>query len=82
LDEISKRALALTLSLTGKDADGQSVAPGSGFMIKEVRIINGLPDGLNEEAARALHKIRFKPATVGGENVPNWVVLEVEFYLR
>ncbi len=50
--------------------------------VKQVRVISGLSDGLNEEAILAVKQMRFKPATKNGQPVPYWVVLEVEFNLR
>jgi TonB family protein len=55
------------------DADGS---------VKQVRIISGLPDGLNEEAILAVKQMRFKPATKNGKPVAYWVPLDVEFNLR
>jgi TonB family protein len=50
--------------------------------VKQVRVISGLSDGLNEEAILAVKQMRFKPATKNGQPVAYWVVLEVEFNLR
>lgn len=55
---------------------------GSDGLIKQVRIIRGLPDGLNEEAIRAAMQIRFKPAMKNGQAVSYWTALDVEFNLR
>ncbi len=55
---------------------------GSDGLIKQVRIIRGLPDGLNEEAIRAAMQIRFKPAMKNGQAVSYWTSLDVEFNLR
>jgi TonB family protein len=55
---------------------------GSNGLIKQVRIIRGLPDGLNEEAIRAAMQIRFKPAMKSGQAVSYWTSLDVEFNLR
>jgi TonB family protein len=58
------------------------VLVGADGVIREIRLIDSLPDGLNQAAMNALKKVTFKPATLGGENVANWVVMEVEFNLR
>ena len=58
------------------------VLVGADGLVKEVIIIRGLPDGLNEAAVSALRKSKFKPATLGGVDVPYWLALEVEFNLR
>ena len=50
--------------------------------VKQVRVISGLSDGLNEEAIRAVYQMRFRPATKNGSPVAYWVPLDVEFNLR
>jgi len=50
--------------------------------VKQVTIVRGLPDGLNEEAIRAAFQMRFKPATRGGRAVAFWTLLEVDFNIR
>ena len=55
---------------------------GSDGLIKQVRIIRGLPDGLNEEAIRAAMQMRFKPAIKNGQAVSYRTSLDVEFNLR
>jgi periplasmic protein TonB len=50
--------------------------------VKQVRVISGLPDGLNEEAILTVKQVRFKPATKNGQPVAFWIVLSVEFNLR
>ncbi|MFP5265259.1 MAG: TonB family protein [Blastocatellia bacterium] len=47
--------------------------------VKSVKIVRGLPDGLNQSAEKAVRRLRFKPATKGGEPVEFWVPLVVEF---
>ena len=49
---------------------------------KNIRIIRGLPDGLNEQAIKAVQKMTFKPAMKDGNPVDFTVVLEVGFSLR
>ena len=54
---------------------------GADGMVKLVRILYGLPDGLSEEAIRAAYQLRFKPAMKGGSPVAYWVSVEIEFNL-
>jgi len=58
------------------------VLVGSDGIVKQVTIVRGLPDGLNEEAIRAAHQMRFRPATKSGRAVAFWTTLEVDFNLR
>jgi TonB family protein len=50
--------------------------------VKSVRIISGLPDGLNEEAIRAAYQLRFRPAMKNGQPVSFWVPLDITFNQR
>jgi TonB family protein len=51
--------------------------------VTEVVITRGLPDGLNEQAIRAAHQMRFRPATKNGQPVSYWLSnVEIEFRLR
>ncbi|MEK6300570.1 MAG: energy transducer TonB [Acidobacteriota bacterium] len=50
--------------------------------VRQVTIVRGLPDGLNEEAIRAVVQILFRPATRGGRPVAYWTTVEVDFNLR
>ena len=50
--------------------------------VKDVRLLGHLADGLDNEAVKAVRKMRFKPATKAGQNVEVWQMLEVEFNLR
>lgn len=50
--------------------------------VKDLRLVTHLPDGLDEAAIKAVRKMRFKPATKGGQPVAFWQMLEVEFNLR
>jgi TonB family protein len=55
----------------------------SGGAVKEVVIVQGLPDGLNEQAIRAAYQMRFRPAMKNGHAVSYWMNnVEVEFNLR
>jgi TonB family protein len=51
-------------------------------LVKDVRLVTHLPDGLDEEAIVAVKQMRFRPATTKGQPVNFWVTLEVEFNLR
>lgn len=55
---------------------------GADGSVRQVRVISGLSDGLNEEAILAVKQMRFKPATKNGQPVAYWVPLDVEFNLR
>ncbi|MEN3335283.1 MAG: hypothetical protein V7641_4648 [Blastocatellia bacterium] len=55
---------------------------GSDGLVKQVRILRGLPYGLNEEAIRAAMQMRFRPAMKNGAAVAFWMTLDVEFNLR
>jgi TonB family protein len=55
---------------------------GADGSVKQVRIITGLPDGLNEEAILAVKQMRFQPATKNGQPVAYWIPLDVPFNLR
>lgn len=55
---------------------------GSDGLVKQVRIVRGLPDGLNEEAIRAAMQMRFRPAMKSGAAVAFWLTLDVEFNIR
>lgn len=49
--------------------------------VKNVRFLSHLPDGLDEQAIVVARKMRFAPATRGGQPVAYWVTVEVEFNL-
>jgi TonB family protein len=55
---------------------------GADGSVKQVRVVAGLPDGLNEEVVQAVKKVRFKPAIKNGQPVAYWVPLDVEFNLK
>jgi TonB family protein len=55
---------------------------GSDGLVKQVRILRGLPYGLDEEAIRAAMQMRFRPAMKNGAAVAFWMTLDVEFNLR
>ncbi len=56
-----------------------AVFTGDGKVI-DIRVIRGLPDGLNNEATRAIQKIRFTPAIKNGKPVS--VRMSVEFTFK
>ena len=45
------------------------------------RVVNGLPDGLTEQAIRVARQIKFIPATKDGHPVSIWVAFEYNFNL-
>jgi TonB family protein len=58
-----------------------SLLVGTGGAPKAVNVINPLPDGLTEEAIRAVYKLRFDPARKNGEPVESWINIEIDFNL-
>ena len=50
--------------------------------VSAIRVIRGLPDGLNEQAIAAAYLTKFKPAMKDGKPVAYWVVLEMNFNIR
>lgn len=58
------------------------VLVGADGLPKQVRIVRGLPDGLDEEALRAAFTLRFEPAIKAGKPVAFWVPVEIEFNLK
>jgi TonB family protein len=58
------------------------VLVGADGTVKDVRIVRGLPDGLNEEAIKSMYKARFKPATRNGQPIEFWITTEATFNLR
>ena len=55
---------------------------GSDGAVKQIRILKGLPDGLNEEALRVVYQMQFKPAMKDGQPVPFWQTVELSFNLK
>jgi len=53
-----------------------------GGFVNEVRLLSHLPDGLDQEAKRAIQEMRFRPGKRNGLPVAAWVTLEVEFNLK
>ena len=58
------------------------VLVGADGIVKDVRIVRGLPDGLNEEAVKSMYGTRFKPATRNGQPIDFWITSEATFNLR
>ena len=59
-----------------------SVLVGEDGNVKNVRVVRGLPDGLNEQAIDAARHTTFKPATKDGKPVAYWIGLEMTFTIR
>ena len=49
--------------------------------VKQVKIIRGLPDGLNEQALQQAYSLKFKPAMRAGQPVDVWLLFEIEYNL-
>jgi TonB family protein len=58
----------------------KAIFSGSG-KITNIRVVQGLPDGLTERAIEAARKIKFIPATKEGKYVSMWLQLEYNFNL-
>ena len=58
------------------------VLVGEDGIVKSVRVVRGLPDGLTEEALIVARQTKFKPAMKDGKPVPFWVGLEISFNIR
>lgn len=50
--------------------------------VKQVRVINPLPDGLTEEAMRIAYQMKFSPAMKDGTAVVYWSAMTVEFNIK
>jgi TonB family protein len=48
--------------------------------VREIRLVSHLPDGLDQEAIKSVRALRFKPAMAGGQSVPGWVSMVVDFW--
>ena len=51
-------------------------------VVRQVVVLRGLPQGLNEEAIRAASQMRFTPAMKNGRSVSVWVPVDIEFNIR
>ena len=49
--------------------------------VESIRVVQGLPHGLTEQAINAARKIEFVPAMKDGKAVSMWIQLEYNFYL-
>lgn len=58
------------------------VLVGADGLVKNVRIVRKLPDGLTEQAIQAAYQLKFKAAIKDGRPVSFWVPIEIEFNLR
>lgn len=58
------------------------VLVGEDGIVKSVRVVRGLPDGLTEQAIAAARETKFKPAMKDGKPVPFMVGLEISFVIR
>jgi TonB family protein len=55
---------------------------GADGSVKQVRIVRGLPDGLDEQAIQAAYQLRFRAAMKHGQPVAFWKNVVIEFNLR
>jgi len=58
------------------------VLVGNDGLVKQVRAITFLSEGLTEEAIRAAQQMRFRPAMRNGRAVDYWIPVDIEFNLR
>jgi TonB family protein len=58
------------------------VLVGEDGKVQRVRVTQGLPDGLDDEAVKAIFRMKFKPATKSGQPTKFWVRVDVAFKLR
>lgn len=54
---------------------------GADGRVLHIVVLKGLPHGLNERCIQAARQIRFKPATLDGKPVSQFVVLEYNFHI-
>lgn len=55
---------------------------GADGKVEDVRVLSGLPDGLNEQAVAAVRDSVFRPAMKDGHPVKFWLNMDVSFNLR
>jgi protein TonB len=55
---------------------------GADGSVKQVKIVRGLPDGLDEQAIQAAYQLRFRAAMKSGQPVAFWKNVLIEFNLR
>ncbi|HSO74026.1 MAG TPA: energy transducer TonB, partial [Blastocatellia bacterium] len=59
------------------------VLVGADGSVKQVKIVRGLSDGLNEQAIQAAYQMRFRAAMKSGQPVAYWANnVEITFSLR
>ncbi len=60
-----------------------AVLLGADGTVRSARVTGGLPNGLNEKAIVAVHKLQFRPATdASGRPVDSWISVTVHFTIR
>lgn len=50
-------------------------------LVKNIRVVSGLPDGLTEKAVEAARTIQFSPALKDGRAVSQYIQIEYNFHL-
>jgi TonB family protein len=50
-------------------------------LVKNIRVVSGLPDGLTEKAVEAARQIKFSPALKDGRAVSQYIQIEYNFNL-
>lgn len=50
-------------------------------LVRNVRVVSGLPDGLTEKAVEAAQEIKFSPALIDGRAVSQYIQIEYDFHL-
>lgn len=55
---------------------------GADGLVKQIKVINALPDGLTEEAIIAARQLRFDPARKNGQPISVWRPILVDFNLK
>ena len=55
---------------------------GADGSVKEARITDGLPDGLNEEALKTAYAMKFTPAMKDGNPADFWLKIDMSFNLK
>jgi TonB family protein len=54
---------------------------GADGLVKQVRVVRGLPDGLNDQAIQVAYQLRFQPAMKDGKPVAFWQPMTIVFSL-
>jgi TonB family C-terminal domain len=58
------------------------VLVGADGEVKRVKVIRGLPDGLDEQSVQQVYSLNFKPAMRAGQPVDCWLLYEIVYNLR